>query len=67
MCYCSCQWPVLFAGKVVSCGELMTALEGAPLDTIYLDAAGQERGECQQVPWHDAVVAQLLPFLQLPV
>lgn len=33
------------AGKVLSPGELLTALEGAPLDTIYLDAAGQEKGE----------------------
>eukprot|EP00775_Hariotina_reticulata_P011312 gene11312-11462_t len=34
---------VTLAGKVVTCGELMTALEGAPLDTVYLDAAGQEK------------------------
>ena len=33
------------AGKVVSPGELLTALGDAPLDTIYLDAAGQEKGE----------------------
>lgn len=33
------------AGKVLSPGELLTALEGAPLDTIYLDAAGHEKGE----------------------
>jgi hypothetical protein len=33
------------AGKALTPGELLTALEGAPLDTIYLDAAGQEKGE----------------------
>jgi hypothetical protein len=33
-------------GKTVSPGELLTALEGAPLDTVYLDAACQEKGEC---------------------
>jgi hypothetical protein len=32
-------------GQVLSAGELLTALEAAPLDTIYLDAAGQEKGE----------------------
>jgi hypothetical protein len=32
------------AGKQVTPGELLTALEGAPLDTVYLDAAGQEKG-----------------------
>lgn len=35
---------VCSAGKQVTPGELLTALEGAPLDTIYLDAAGQEKG-----------------------
>lgn len=55
MCwFLSCPSLVLFslciphcaaAGKVLSPGELLTALEGAPLNTIYLDAAGQEKGE----------------------
>jgi hypothetical protein len=35
------------AGKQVTPGELLTALEGAPLETVYLDAAGQEKGEQQ--------------------
>lgn len=39
---------VLRAGKAVTPGELLTALEGAPLETIYLDAAGQEKGEFLQ-------------------
>jgi hypothetical protein len=34
----------VLAGKQVTPGELLTALEGAPLDTVYLDAAGQEKG-----------------------
>lgn len=55
--YCCCCVPLLTAatpdgmpdcmpGKTVSPGELLTALEGAPLDTVYLDAACQEKGEC---------------------
>lgn len=37
----------------MSAGELLTALEPAPLDTIYLDAAGQEKGEGG---WQDGCV-----------
>jgi hypothetical protein len=36
------------AGKQVTPGELLTALEGAPLDSVYLDAAGQEKGASTQ-------------------
>lgn len=54
LCNHACvSWPrynvagfVTAAGKVLSAGELLTALEGAPLDTIYLDASGQEKGVC---------------------
>lgn len=35
--------PITLQGKQVTPGELLTALEGAPLDTVYLDAAGQEK------------------------
>ncbi|KAF6260727.1 hypothetical protein COO60DRAFT_1505165 [Scenedesmus sp. NREL 46B-D3] len=34
---------VYVSGHTVTSGELLTALEGAPLDTVYLDAAGQEK------------------------
>eukprot|EP00882_Tetradesmus_deserticola_P006882 GHRQ01007249.1.p1 GENE.GHRQ01007249.1~~GHRQ01007249.1.p1 ORF type:complete len:423 (+),score=169.00 GHRQ01007249.1:147-1415(+) len=35
--------PLTLQGKQVAPGELLTALEGAPLETVYLDAAGQEK------------------------
>eukprot|EP00878_Enallax_costatus_P013328 GHUV01013934.1.p1 GENE.GHUV01013934.1~~GHUV01013934.1.p1 ORF type:complete len:645 (+),score=183.34 GHUV01013934.1:126-2060(+) len=46
--------PITLSGKTVTPGELITALEGAPLETIYLDAAGQEKVaellRCKGVP-----------------
>eukprot|EP00879_Flechtneria_rotunda_P012691 GHRR01013252.1.p1 GENE.GHRR01013252.1~~GHRR01013252.1.p1 ORF type:complete len:386 (+),score=138.11 GHRR01013252.1:137-1294(+) len=35
--------PITLEDKPVTPGEVMTALDGVPLETVYLDAAGQEK------------------------